>query len=289
MQYGRETRLIGTYAGEEIALLTQHGKQRVISPVLERTLGCRVRHFDNYDTDLLGTFTLDIPRSGTQQKAARTKARLAMELSGLPFGIGSEGAFVPAPFIGMTHWNIELIVFIDSLRNLEVMGIAQHRANFRHLFTKEWAELESFAREVGFPDQQLVMRPQNEHDRRIRKGICAWPELKAALTWAVSEAENGLAFVETDGRAHVNPQRMMNIGHATADLAAKLASLCPSCGMPGYWHIDRVPGLPCADCGTPTRETRALVYGCLKCMHRKTHMLKDRTHAEPERCDFCNP
>ena len=281
--------MTGTYAGAEIALLTRHGKQRVIAPALEGALGCRVCHVDHYDTDLLGTFTLETPRFGTQLEAARTKARLAMELSGLPFGMGSEGAFVPDPFVGMAQWNIELIVFIDSLRNLEVTGIAQQGGNFRHLLAKEWTELESFAREAGFPGQQLAMRPQNERDRRIRKGICAWPELKAAWTWAVSEAENGLAFVETDGRAHANPQRMANIGRAAADLASRLASLCPSCGMPGYWQVDHISGLPCADCGAPTRETRALVYGCMKCRHRQTQMLEDRTHAEPARCDFCNP
>ena len=53
------------YAGAEFALLTRHGKQRVIAPAREDALGCRVHHVDGYDTDLLGTFTRDIPRFGT--------------------------------------------------------------------------------------------------------------------------------------------------------------------------------------------------------------------------------
>lgn len=277
------------YAGAEFALLTQHGKQRVIAPVLEGALGCRVHHVDGYDTDRLGTFTRDVPRLGTQLEAARKKARIAMELVGLPFGLGSEGAFVPDPFIGMAPWNVEVIVFIDALRNLEVAGIAQDRGNFRHLLTHEWPALEAFAHEAGFPDQQLVVRPCDERDRRIRKGIHAWPELEAALAWAATEAENGLAFVETDNRAHANPTRMANIGLAAADLAARLASLCPACGMPGYWQVDRVAGLPCAGCGAPTRETRAWVHGCLKCAHRETHPLSRTRHADPGRCDICNP
>lgn len=51
------------YAGQRIALLTQHGKERTITPVLERAPGCRVERVAGYDTDLLGTFTRDIPGS----------------------------------------------------------------------------------------------------------------------------------------------------------------------------------------------------------------------------------
>lgn len=277
------------YDGAQIALLTRHGKQRVIGPTLEAALGCRVCHVDGYDTDLLGTFTRDVPRLGTQLEAARKKARIAMELTGLPFGLGSEGAFVPDPFIGMLPWNIELIVFIDSLRNLEVAGIAQDRGNFRHLLTAEWPALEAFARDVGFPEQWLVVRPSNEQDRRTRKGLHAWPELEAVWASATAEAENGLALVETDGRAHANPARMMNIGQAAADLAARLGSPCPACGTPGYWEVESVAGKPCAACGAPTRQTQARVYGCLKCAHRETRAAGGAAHADPGCCDVCNP
>lgn len=134
-----------------------------------------MRHVDGYDTDLLGTFTRDLPRFGTQVEAARNKACIAMELAGLPLGLGSEGAFVPDPFIGMTPWNVEVIVFIDDRRKLEICGIAQDRGNFRHLLTNEWPALDAFAREAGFPDQQLAVRPGDEYDRRIRKGIHTCP------------------------------------------------------------------------------------------------------------------
>ncbi len=188
------------YAGAEIALLTQHGKQRVIAPALEDALGCRVRHVDGYDTDLLGTFTRDIPRFGTQAEAARKKACIAMELAGGPFGLGSEGAFVPDPFMGMAPWNVEVIAFIDYLRDLEVVGVAQGRSNFHRLLTNEWPALDAFAREAGFPDQQLAVRPGDEYDRRIRKGIHTWPALKAALAWA---AEDGWVIEETAAAAMV--------------------------------------------------------------------------------------
>ena len=45
------------YADRRIALLTQHGKERVIAPALEPGLGCTIEHVSGFDTDLLGTFT----------------------------------------------------------------------------------------------------------------------------------------------------------------------------------------------------------------------------------------
>ena len=89
--------VVGPYSGRRVALLTQHGKEGVIAPVLDAALGCRVERVNGFDTDLIGTFTRDIPRTGTQVEAARRKARIGMELSGLPRGLASEGAFGPDP------------------------------------------------------------------------------------------------------------------------------------------------------------------------------------------------
>ena len=53
------------YRGCSVALLTQHGKESVIAPVLDAALACRVRLVTGFDTDLLGTFTRDVARAGT--------------------------------------------------------------------------------------------------------------------------------------------------------------------------------------------------------------------------------
>ena len=82
---------------------------------------------------------------------------------------------------------------------------------------------------------------------------------------------------------------MDNIRLAAEDLVKKLRSLCPACSTPGFWIVERVDGLPCVDCGAPTRETRAEILGCLKCAHRETRERADVEHAEPGRCDYCNP
>lgn len=277
------------YAGSRLALLTQHGKEGVIASVLDTALGCRVERVTGYDTDLLGTFTRDIPRAGMQLEAARRKARIGMALSGLSLGLASEGSFGPDPMVGMFPWNVEFLIFLDDERGLEVVGVAQGKANSSYLLTADWAAAEAFAKQAGFPAHHLVVRPESEDDPRIRKGIAAWAELKAVFAWALAESANGRVFVETDLRAHANPTRMDNIRLAAEDLVKKLRSLCPDCGTPGFWIVERVDGLPCADCGAPTRETRAEILGCLKCAHRETRERAGRQYADPGRCDYCNP
>ena len=279
----------GAYSGRQVALLTQHGKERVIAAVLEPALGCRVERVAGYDTDLLGTFTRDIPRAGTQLKAARKKARLGMELAGLPLGLASEGSFGPDPFTGMFPWNVEFLIWIDDGLGIEVVGIAEGKSNSAHVLTASWEAAEAFARSAGFPEHHLVVRPEHENDPRLRKGIADWADLQAAFAWALDQSESRCVFIETDMRAHANPTRMDNIRLAAEELARKLCSPCPACGTPGFWIVERLAGLPCEDCGEPTRETRAEVHGCLKCAHRITHERTDRQSADPGRCDYCNP
>jgi len=286
METSRETT---DYSGAEIALLTRHGKQRVISPVLETAFGCRVIHVDGFDTDTLGTFTRERPRLGTQLETARKKARIGMELSGLSLGLASEGAFGADPISGFLPWNVELIVFLDAERELEVVGTAQGSACFSHLSSDQWETVEAFARQTGFPQQQLVMRPQDEQHPALRKDIASWQRLKESFSWAINQSNNDQVFVETDGRAHANPKRMAMIARAAENLVQRLSSLCPVCNTPGYWITDRIAGLPCEWCNQPTRETSADVYQCQTCHQREVRPRTDRTYADPGRCDYCNP
>ncbi len=277
------------YRGRDVALLTQHGKEGVIAPILEEALACRVRRVAGYDTDLLGTFTRDIPRAGRQLEAARKKARIGMELAGLPLGLASEGSFGPDPFSGMFSWNVEMIVWIDDVLGVEVVGVASGGARFSHVLTSSWEEAERFARAAGFPEHGLVVRPRHEDDPQIRKGIADWERLREAFEWARGEAgDDGSVFVETDLRAHLNPTRMGMIGEAARDLARKLCTLCPDCEAPGFQLAERVPGLPCGECRSPTREARADIYRCLLCGHQVT-VERPETAAPAGRCDFCNP
>lgn len=275
------------YAGQRLALLTQHGKEAILAPVLDAALGCRVTRVSGFDTDTLGSFTRDIARAGSQIEAARRKARIGMEISGLPLGLASEGAFGADPFLGALPWNSELLLLIDDLRGIEVAGWAQQATRFAHTLTADWQDARRFAVEAGFPEHHLVVRPARQDDARIDKGIADWATLAAAFARAQAAADNGLVFLEHDVRAHAHPTRREAIRLAAENLRDKLLSLCPACGTPGYWLVERIPGLPCAACEAPTREARAEVLGCPKCAHRAERAIAG--YADPGRCDYCNP
>lgn len=272
-----------------VALLTRHGKEQVIAPVLEPVLGGRIERIDGFDTDRLGTFTREIPRDGTQLEAARKKARIGMELSGTPRGLASEGSFGVDPFMGLVPWNRELLVFIDDLLGIEVVGVAQGNAMSAQCLAKDWVTVETFARAVDFPRHWLVLRPDSHDDQRIRKEIADWPALESAYAWAARRSIRGGVFIEVDLRAHANPTRMDVIRLAAEDLSRKLLSPCPACGLPGFSVVEHIAGLPCSDCGAPTRETRADVHGCVTCPHRVTRERDVPAYADPGRCDYCNP
>ncbi|WP_340124078.1 DUF6671 family protein [Methylobacter svalbardensis] len=277
-----------SYRNQRVALLTQHGKEGVIGPTLEKLLGCCVEKVDGFDTDLLGTFTRDIAREGSQLDAARKKARIGMELSGFSIGIASEGAFGPDPLAFMLPGNMELLIWIDDRLGIEVVATSAGKTNLSHCLAESWEEAEDFARSAGFPEHHLVVRPVDENHPELRKGLEDWVSLKDAVTWALDLAPNRRAFIETDMRAFANPTRMKNIRLAAENLAQRLTSLCPACGAPGFSLGGQVRGLPCEDCGSPTGEAKADVHRCVRCDHQLL-VEREREYAPARYCDYCNP
>lgn len=277
------------YADRQLAFLTQHGKERVVAPILEPGLGCVIAHVQGFDTDSLGTFTGETPRPGTQLAAARLKARKGMELSGLPLGLASEGSFGPDPFTGMFPWNIELLVWIDDVLGLEVVGMAQGPAHNEHLLSGQWEEVQAFAARHGFPAHQLVLRPNGPSHPHIHKGIADWDRLKTCFEDCLRRSERRLVSVEMDLRAFANPSRMQLIEQAAYDLLQRLRSPCPSCESPGFWISERKPGLPCAACGQPTSVYVSELWACPRCKAQSLRVRTDLLQAEPRHCGRCNP
>jgi hypothetical protein len=283
------TAALSCYTGREITLLSRHAKERVMAPIFDARLGAKLCVDPGYDTDQLGTFTREIPRLLSQHEAAARKARLAIERTGMPIGVGSEGSFGADPYLQARPWNVELVVLVDAERDIEIAGTDQGPATFAHLVGSDWSAVETFARDQGFPSQHLVVRPDGADNPRIQKDIASWPSLQSAFAWARRLADDGLVFVETDGRAFANPNRMARIASATEDLARRLLSCCPECGTPGFGEIDRKAGLPCAACAAPTWETLEITHGCLKCAHRVSRPVAPGARADPGHCDECNP
>ena len=280
--------IIHPYENIKISLLTKHKKEKVIAPKFIKMFDAEIIHTDTFDTDELGTFTRDKARYGNQLDAARRKARIGMEITGLKYGIASEGSFISDPFIGLLPWNHEIIIFIDDILGIEIIGSSKSAAVSRQSKIRNWKELAKFARLNKFPTHHLVLRPDDENHPVFQKGISNRIILEEAFNQAMILSKTKKVYVEHDLRAHANPTRMKNIANATTDLIHKLKSLCPNCHTPGFQITKVKSGLPCAICDMETRETFEKIFTCNTCDYKKSEFVK-KEKADPAKCDFCNP
>lgn len=273
-------------------LATMHGKERAIAPLLQRTLGVAVKVPAGLDTDRFGTFSRDVPRTGTPEDAARAKIAAAFErMPRARVGLASEGSFGPHPQVPFLPVDGELVMLVDRRDGLELTGYhLTPRTNFAHTQVQEMAAAEAFAARIGFPSHGLIVMGsiggQPAPTRLLRKNIATVLELHAAVAKAIARC--GAAHLETDMRAHRNPTRMRAIRRATVDLLRRYRSCCPRCARPGFVVSERVPGLPCAACGSPTAVTVAEVVTCAGCAYRIERAAAAPV-ADPSRCDLCNP
>lgn len=276
------------YFDASFALLTKHGKEGAIGPRFQEALGAGVVHVDSFDTDTLGTFTRDVPRAGSQLDAARRKAELAIEMTGLEFGLGSEGSFVPGPF-GLAPLDLEVIVLVDRRLGIEITGVATaHGHQASGTFDSE-ERLEEFARQMLFPSHGLILRPNGPDDPRLFKDSPDFDSLAAAFRACAGLSVGGSVFAESDLRAHRNPTRMKTIGEACADLLRRMQTACPGCGKPGFGLAKKVPGLPCSWCGAPTNDFLGEEFKCPHCAYAEMRSIPGRTKADPAHCPLCNP
>jgi hypothetical protein len=269
------------YRNRPVALLTRHGKERVIAPAFRDVLGAQIVHTDAFDTDLFGTFTGEIAREGTQRDAARRKAEQGMALTGLPLGVANEGSFGPSPF-GFGSWNVEIALFLDRERGIEVAGVAQGPASDRSVCARTGHDVDAFAASVGFPAQGIVVRGA---DGSLAKDVRDVDALRGAFSRARA---HGDVTLETDLRAHANPTRMARIAEAALDLARRLATPCPECAAPGFGPQRVETGLPCCACATPSSLTRAVISCCVACA-AESRTAADEPCADPTWCPRCNP
>jgi len=278
------------YAGRVAVLSTKHAKLPLIGPPLERAVGLQVEAVA-VDTDTLGTFTGDIPRLGTPLETAIAKARLGMGAAGVPLGIASEGSIGPDPAMPLVIADRELVVFVDDDAGIVVWEThASWEITTVTTTVRPREDLEQLLTRAGFPAHQLIVRPNSGQTQPIYKGIDNRRDLAAAVTECSSVATDGLAWVETDLRAHACPSRRAVIADAAERLALRLAARCPACGAPGWGRVDTLLGVPCALCGTEVARPRAEIDGCPACEHRATRpVVPPESRADPGECPYCNP
>lgn len=282
-----------SYDNKPAILATMHGKERVIAPLLERDLALHVEPALGLNTDRFGTFSREIERVGSQLDAARAKIAAAFENSPrVTIGIASEGSFGPHPHIPFLALGRELILLVDRETGLELTGNdASPETNFDHTIVSNVSSAMEFAKRAKFPDHGLIVMgcidKQPAPGQALIKDIADRQGLEAAVSEVVNKF--GAAFVETDMRAHRNPTRMSAIERATVDLVRLFRSRCPACAYPGFDVTERMPGLPCAWCGEPTRLIQREILCCRSCGHTEKRSATDNTTADPVQCEGCNP
>ena len=277
------------FQGRRLVIATKHHKEKVIAPLFEKIFDVKCFVPENFNTDLLGTFTGEIERKDDPIITLRNKCLQAMELSNCDLGIASEGSFGSHPNIPFAHADDEFLIFIDRKNDLEIIARElTTNTNFNGTEVKTEKELTEFAKSVKFPSHALILQKATDDITGIVKGINSWQVLKDVFQILLKKY--GAAYVITDMRALYNPTRMKVIEIAAKKLVKKINSLCPSCQTPGFGITDGKLGLPCELCSFPTRSVLSYIYCCKKCGFNKEEIYPNKKkYEEPTFCDFCNP
>jgi hypothetical protein len=277
------------FRGRTLLIATKHEKEKVIAPILEDQLGVKCMVTENFDTDILGTFTGETERLDDPIITARKKCQIAMELNNCDLAVANEGSFGPHPTIFFVPADDELTLFIDKKNNLEIVARELSlETNFNGSEIESEKELMEFANNAGFPSHGLIIRKSNNDFTEIVKGITSEEHLKSTFNYFISNY--GRCFIETDMRAMNNPTRLKVIERLTKKLADKINRLCPACKTPGFGITEAIQGLPCQVCNFPTKSILSYSYACQKCSFIQNEKYPDGKNTEdPMWCDLCNP
>ena len=273
------------YYGVTAALATKHQKDQILSSAFSK-LGITLLVPD-IDTDLLGTFTGEIPREGTPKEVVLKKARMGLEASGLPYGVASEGSIGPDLVVPFITSDIECMAWVDTTRNLEIVEF--HRSLdilAARTVVSSKDSLDEFLKSADFPHHSFIVRAENGSGE-IYKGINSSERLEAALGELFKVSEK--LVIESDLRAHHSPSRQRNIAAVAEKLVARLANLCKECQTPGWGEVGYLYGLECSACkNLEERAVSGKILGCGKC-HYREEVMGEKKFVEPAECGVCNP
>lgn len=271
-----------------IWLITKHGKESVMTPLLKDAFHVDVAVYDT-DTDILGTFTGEIDRNNDPVTTIRHKCMLASDVLEEDIVIASEGSFGAHPYLFFVAADEEWIMLYDKKNNIEILARELSTStNFNGRTVESIDDLLEFADHTLFPSHRLIIRNKEKGTEYIQKGIGDLELLKTFFHDCKSK--HGGVFVETDMRAMYNPSRMKVIETCTRTLIDKMKSNCPNCQLPGFSITDAIPGLPCSSCSTPTRSTLKHISACTHCHYsEETYFPHTKQEEDPMYCDHCNP
>ncbi len=266
-----------------------HGKEKVIAPLAEESLGVKTFVPSNFNTDYFGTFSGTKRRVASPVEAALFKCNAALALTGETLAIASEGSFGPHPVIGFIPANEEILVLVDTVHSLEIKAKSiSFETNFNGKQCSNIEQVVAFAEKCSFPSHGIIVKKEKDVYNEMQSVINDWEKLNQLTAYFLQQYQS--VYIETDMRAMYNPTRMKVIEQTVKELLQKINTPCPQCNVPGFDIINVIAGLTCSLCGNPTASTFAYVYGCSKCSYR---LLKKYPHnkerEDPMYCAHCNP
>ena len=272
-----------------ICLATMHKKEQVIAPILAHELADSIIVPSGFDSNQFGTFHGSISRKKSAKSTVKEKCLTAMNQFGFHKGLASEGSFGPHPSIPFLPYNEEWIVYIDLDQDLEIYGkYASSETNYWTGEVSSIKELEERAKNLLFPDHNLILSANEEGKSVFKKDFNSWETLKDSGYQLLRTNET--ISVQTDMRAMNNPTRMKNIAKATRALVDNYRSKCPQCEKSGFSVTNTVAGLPCQLCQFPSKMALSLIYQCSHCNFKEERDRPDGLKSiEPQYCDYCNP
>lgn len=291
---------MSSYVGRTIALASQHGKECVLTRPLRQGLGLTLQLATTVNTDLLGSFSGEYPRPEDALTTCRLKAEAGMDALGLDLGLASEGAFGPHPVVPFLPIGREWLTFIDRRHQLTISEHAMsRRTNYSSFKTATPEAALGWLKEVGFPSHAVMVGspsgvpvPSSVPPSMdwLAKGVHSREELARWMAIAAQRSEDGMAWLETDMRAHCNPTRMASIRRLAFQLVRRINASCPACAAPGWGLLRTIGGLPCSSCGSATELLAFEEFGCIHCNYTELHPRQDQLlAADPGQCTYCNP
>ena len=266
-----------------------HAKELAVAPPFRRLLGAEIVVAPDLDTDVLGTFSGEVPRPDALVETCVLKAELAFRSLDVDCAIANEGSYGPIERVPLLPSGIEIMAFVDRKRGVRIIEtLSTHRTNWRLLrFKAGDPNVPLAAKALGFPRYGVFVVCSSDWSHPI-KGLSTVDDVVSAMNQEANRSEDGLAVLYSDMRAHRNLTRMRVLRAASWKLAKRLERLCPKCHAPGFGHIDSRRGLPCEGCGQPTHWVDFEIDACSACGHAEARPRKDGRRTAPRlSCSSC--
>lgn len=276
------------FLNRTIGIVTKHGKELVISELLEKELNCKVELIKGIDTDQLGTFSGEIERKDLPFETIQKKCNIGHE-KGFDLVLASEGSFGFHPSSPFSTVNEELILLSDLKNNVLFLDrsiSSETNATYDKIDSLE--ALKISCQKIGFPSHGVILEFKKDEKKIFFKELKNFEEI--IQVFETNTKDGFSCFIHSDMRAHRNPTRRKVILSATQNLIQQLKSLCPKCDFPGFIKNDHEYGLPCSNCLKPTKSIRKTFIQCKKCSYCETvDYPTNKFFEDPQFCDYCNP